>query len=210
MDFVKLLHSFNRINVLLLAGGIFMIVYSAGDVMTMVKPARDFEYLMDNGVEKGTHVKGEVYYTFDCFGSEETWRENSRTGAKSQSKISHYFYAIPITDTYVTGLEIPAGDYADMEQLLEETVAYLDGADYPSTVVNVNGAVKVMDQNLQKYFQEYLLDVGYTQEEVDAMGEPLVIDQIETTTGAIGMFIAGIILIGIGIFLYIREYKKQY
>lgn len=208
MSFKRLLRSFNKGILILLALGLIAICASVGDILMYMKPSHSFEELMENGVEKGLHVRGEVPFTYDCFAEEETYRKNKTTGSRTAGRTSSYYYAIPVTGDYVVGLEVNTEDYDSMEQLLNETVEYLDGGDYPSTAVSVDGGVKEMKSELQELFDEYLLEVGYTQDELDAMGTPLVIEQPNSKAVSIGIGVFGIAAFAAGIFFWVVTYKK--
>ena len=72
-------------------------------------------------------------------------------------------------------LNIPPQKQNDMEKLLEETFAYLDGGSWPASPVPIEGYVTKAQGRLPYLLSQYMLEIGYTQEEIDAMGQPLMI-----------------------------------
>lgn len=130
-----------------------------------IKPAYDVEYLLDNGAREGMHVSGKVPYTYDCF---------ANMGDFDDRNVSSYYYALPAAEGMMI-LNIPPQKQNDMEKLLEETFAYLDGGSWPASPVPIEGYVTRAQGRLPYLLSQYMLEIGYTQEEIDAMGQPLMI-----------------------------------
>ncbi len=130
-----------------------------------IKPAYDVEYLLDNGAREGMHVSGKVTYTYDCF---------ANMGDFDDRNVSSYYYALPAEEGMMI-LNIPPQKQNDMEKLLEETFAYLDGGSWPASPVPIEGYVTKAQGRLPYLLSQYMLEIGYTQEEIDAMGQPLMI-----------------------------------
>lgn len=130
-----------------------------------IKPGYDVEYLLDNGAREGMHVSGKVPYTYDCF---------ANMGDFDDTRVSAYYYALPAAEGMMI-LNIPPQKQKDMEKLLEETYAYLDGGSWPVSQVPVEGYVTKAQGRLPYLLSRYMLEIGYTQEEIDAIGQPLMI-----------------------------------
>lgn len=130
-----------------------------------MKPGCDVEYLLENGAKEGMHVSGEVTYTYDCF---------ANMGDFDDNHVSSYYYALPAADGMMI-LNIPPQKQNEMERLLEETYEYLDGGSWPASPVSVEGYVTKAQGRLPYLLSQYMLEIGYTQEEVDGMGQPLMI-----------------------------------
>lgn len=194
--------------VLLILGGMLIFI-SGRDFIISIKPSKDFQDLMDmENVKSGMHIKGDVLYAYDCFAREETWKESN--GSRTPAKTSHYYYVIPVSDgNACVALEVSVDDYSSMEDLAEETVDYiLNGDSAPSTKVSVNGGTKKMSSDMEKLFKDYLEDFGYSDAEIDAM-EMLVIEQPHSMLTVQLMFLLGVVMVALSVFLFVRSYKKN-
>lgn len=192
--------------ILLVIGG--MLIYMSGAMfLTSLKPSKSFDDLWQTTPEKGMHIKGDVMLSYECFSYEETWRENN--GSRTKAKTSAYYYAVPLKDT-VIALEVPTSDYDAMESLVDNTFHYLyeDGAELVSGVA-VEGRMKAMDSDLQGMFKEYLLSIGYTEEELDGIDEFLMIEQPNSMMIIRIMFGIGVFLILISILIFVIRFKKN-
>ena len=92
--------------------------------------------------------------------------------------------------------------------MTQKTFDLLEGGAEPSTEIFLQGRVEKMDDSLVKYFNEYLMDMGYSESEISALGEPLVIRY--TSFGAVRvMFAIGVVfLVAAGIIFKIR-FKRE-
>ena len=183
--------------------GFIMMISSAQNFWMSLKPEYDVEYLLDNGAREGMHVKGEVPYTYGCFAD----MSNMDGG-----KVSAYYYTIPAAEGMMI-LEIPADRQKEMESLLEETLDYLDTGVWPVSTVTLEGYVVKAQGRLPYLLSEYMQEIGYTDGEVAAMGDPLMIEdasrrmQRARISSPLGMILltAGILL---GVFFLFRSRRK--
>lgn len=206
MDFKRLLKAI-RFDVILLVVFTAEILYmSAGDFIVSFKPAVSFEEMLDGKeVKAGTHVKGDIPFVIDYFATETSYTQY-KDGSRSGGKKSGRYYLIPTAEGYI-GLKGREADVSELEKLADETYDYLMGGAEPTTVKHFEGSVEVMEAQLVTYYREYLADMGYTQEEMDAMGDPLVIEFM-SIGGVRGIFAIGLVLLAITIFLIRRRYKR--
>ncbi len=139
---------------------------NAGNFLIAVKPGIDLEYLVENGgAKEGMHVTGQVPYVYDSFAVLSEYDDD----------VSEYYYALPTVDSVLI-LGVPEKQYGAMETLWEETCQYVADGIPPASPVPLEGYVEKAQGRLPYLLSEYLRDVmGYSQEEVDAMGEPLVV-----------------------------------
>ncbi len=202
----KFLSCFSRGTFMLLLFGIILICFSAGDTFISLKPAVSFEDMLDGKeVKTGTHVAGNVAYALDYFASETSYTKYS-DGSRSGDKKSGNYYLIP-TATGFIGLKSRQKDVSALDDLSDETFVYLTDGTEPQTEIFMQGTVKVMEDKLAGYYREYLEDMGYTQGEIDDMGQPLFIDYV--SFGSVrAMFIIGVALVCLGFFLMWRRYKR--
>lgn len=203
----RVINSISRGMVILLAIGVMLIYMSGTMFITSLKPSKSFDDLWQTAPEKGMHIKGEVMLSYECFSYEETWRENN--GSRTKAKTSAYYYAVPLKDT-VIALEIPTRDYDAMENVVDNTFSYLyENGEEPVSGVAVEGRLKKMDSDLQGMFREYMLSIGYTEEELDGMDEFLMIEQPNSMMVIRIMFGIGVLLILISVLIFAIRFKKS-
>ena len=162
-DFGKMLGTILILG-LLEAGAILLLTHGKNFMIT-VKPGYDIEYLMDYGARKGMHIEGNVPFVYDCFAQMEN------TNSK---KIAAYYYAVPTAEGMIA-LYVPAEKNTAAEKLLEETLVYLEGGVLPISVISIEGYVVEAQGRIPYLLTQYMSSVGYTEEEIAAMGTPLMI-----------------------------------
>lgn len=206
MDIKKFLDGFGRDVLLLLMFGVIMIYLNGYDAVVSLKPAISFEDMLDGTeVKAGSHVAGNVAYALDYFASESTYTRY-RDGSRSTDRKSGNYYLIP-TSTGFIGLKSRQVDVSALNKLSDETFEFLTSGTVPTTEIYMQGTVKVMEDELAKYYCEYLEDMGYTESEIEEMGQPLVIQYI--SFGAVRvMFLSGIVLILLAFLIMWRRYKR--
>ncbi len=193
----------------LCVAGIVLLLGNGRDFWTVLKPGYDVEYLMENGgAREGMHVTGQVPYVYDCFANLSDF---------DGKDISGYYYALPTLDGMLI-LEVPESRYEAMETLWEETWQYMSDGILPASPVPVEGYLTSAKGRLPYLLAEYLRDgLEYSQEEVDAMGEPLMIvyateklrrARIYAPVGMI-LLTSGILLTILYLFLRKRYVEKE-
>lgn len=206
MDIKKFLSGLGRdVLILLILGGI-MIYQSAADLVISLKPAITFEQMLDGKeVKAGSHVAGDVIYVLDYFASQSTYTQRS-DGSRSGSRKSGNYYLIPTSTGYI-GLKSRQADVDALNTLTDETFEYLETGTEPTTTVFMQGSVEVMSSKVTKYYQEYLEDLGYTETEIEEMGDPLMIQYVNFTAVR-AMFAIGVVFIILAFFILWRRYKR--
>lgn len=202
---------------LLVFGCIFLgVMVKMGDFPFILMPSHDYEYVLENGLKKGQHIKGDIFYSLGSFASEESYTqyEDYRTA----SKTTGYYYLIPVGENGMAAIDIYNANVETMEALTEETYLYLMGGDVPQTTLHFEGVAVKMDKNLEGLedaFREQLEYMEYTDSEVEEMlaqwtdGECLVLTgpaQMSTMYAMIGGSFAAILL---ALFLIVRNYRKE-
>lgn len=202
-DLGKLLIGF-LIGGLCLSGAVLLASNGRNFIMA-VKPGFDLESLMDHGgAKEGMHVTGQVPYVYDCF---------ANLSDLEGDNASAYYYAIPSGEGVMV-LSVPEMLYDAMEALWEETWEYVEGGSLPASTVRIEGYVTKargrLPYLLAEYMQEYL---GYTPEEVDAMGELLMIQYANEALQRARIYApVGMILLTSGILLlllYVFVIKRR-
>lgn len=174
---------------LLVIGGIMLLSYGKNFLMA-VKPAYDMDYILDNGAKKGMHISGEITFIYDCFAEMENTDSN---------KITSYYYAIPAGDGMVV-LCVSPDKHDAAERLLEETIDYLGTGIPPASVIPIEGHVVKAEGRLPYLLSQYMLQIGYTEEEIEAMGDPLMIQDTAASLKAARIYApVGMILFALGI-----------
>ena len=82
------------------------------------------------------------------------------------------------------------------------------GSEPPTQVYCEGQVIEMEDEELLGFYNEYLVEFGYTEAEIDAMGTPLIIEYVDFQLVRI-MFIGGIVLVLAGIAIIIRKCITQ-
>lgn len=206
MGIKRFLEGFGKGTFFMLFFGAIMLYQVTPSFLVSLKPAISFADMLEEGtvLAPGDHVAGDVVYALDYFASESVHTEYS-DGSRGGSKGSGRYYLIPTAGGFV-GLKSREVDVSDLNALSEETFAYLESETEPTTKIHMEGIVQVMESDLAGYFTGYLEDMGYTEEEIDAMGEPLVI-RYNNFLAVRAMFVIGAVLCLLTVFILCRRYR---
>ncbi len=209
--------SFTVGSLILLVVGIVMLssTIKSSHLLQLLKPSHDFDYVLENGIKEGDHIKGEIYYSYGYFAKEETYTQkgNSRT----PSKLSGYYYLIPAGDYGMAALYVRKDDKNIMEAVTDDTYAYIQGGDFPKNSYSVNVVAVKMEKksaNLTNLFKKEIAGFGYTDEDMDEFfkctdGTYLLLEGPADVSVAYVFGGVSVLLIALGIFLFIRGYKKR-
>lgn len=179
--------------------------YIPEDIITL-KPAISFEDMLEEGMEvkAGDHISGRVPYVLDCFASESAYTQygNGRTSSWDTGK----YYLLPTTGSFIA-LKSRQSDVAALDALIDETWAYLaeDGAE-PATIFSMEGKAVVLDDRPARFYREYLMDLGFTESDLDALGDPLVVERVNFVA-CWGMTAVGLGLLVLGSLLFRSSYR---
>lgn len=202
---------------MLIFGCIFLgALIKVGDFPQILMPSHDYEYVLENGLKEGQHIKGEIFYSLGSFASEESYTqyENSRTAFKTTG----YYYMIPVGENGMAAVFVRKDDLNAMDALTNETYNYLMGGDVPQTEVHFEGVAVKMEKNLaglESAFRDQLEYMGYTDSEVEEMlatysdGECLVLEGPADMSVMYVMMIIVFAVIMLAIFLIVRGYRKE-
>ena len=206
MDIKRFLEGFGKGTLLMLFVGGIMLYQTTSEFLVSLKPAISFADMLEEGtvLRPGDHVGGEVVYALDYFATESTYTRYS-DGSRSGDRKAGRYYLIPTASGFV-GLKSREQDVAALDTLSEETFTYLESGAEPSTQIYTEGIVQVMEGDEAGFFTDYLESMGYTKEEIDAMGEPLLIRYRSFMAIRI-MFLIGASLCLLTIVLLCRRYK---
>lgn len=203
----KLQDILNVLPTLLIVVGILGMLISIDRFAIAVKPAMDFDDLLNGYAVPGDHVAGRVLYTYGCFAeSSMIYAENGR---KTGEIKNGYYYAVPGAGGVMI-LEVPLRYHNAMEALTEQTFEYLYGGSEPQANARVNGYVKKNDsESLQRMLEEYLVNLGYTDQEIAGMGEIYIIKQDDMLTQLRNIFVGCSLALAAGmVLLLVRKREK--
>lgn len=160
---------------ILILWGILGTLISIDDFFIALQPAYDFEDLLDTPIGLRDHIEGRVLYSYGCVA--ETSVISSQNGKKTGEATSGYYYLIPAYRGVLL-LKLPTRYYDALEALTEETFDYLNGGREPQVNAQINGYVeRNHSESLQRMTEEYLGYMGFTAQDIAAMGEIYVIVQ---------------------------------
>jgi hypothetical protein len=191
---------------MLIGVGATLLYLTAADFVISIKPAVSFEDMLDGKeVKVGSRVAGEVVFAMDYFASESTYTRYE-DGSRSGSRKSGNYYLIPTAEGYIA-LKSRQADVSALDALSEETFEYMNNGPEPSTVIHMQGKVERMEGTLAGYYEEYLEELGYSEAEIDAFGEPLVIRYLNFIAVQ-SMFAAALLILFLDIFFLQRRYRR--
>ncbi|MEY8338587.1 DUF6709 family protein [Lachnospiraceae bacterium 62-35] len=204
----RLISSFSKAKLICLVLGLYILYMSTGEMITSIKPIKSFEDVANGEVKPGDRVSGNVIYALDYFAAEQTWKEGN--GSRTPKKDSSYYYLIPGNDSFAA-LQVFVRDSDAMRALVDETYAYMfENGPEPTAEMPFTGkAVKMESEyaELVKYFKEEITAYGYSEQEIAAMGDPILI--IPRAFGAVRiMFGIGLVLVLLVVLLVVRDYRR--
>ncbi len=206
MDIRRLFRCMGRGTWMLIGVGATLLYLTAADFVISIKPAVSFEDMLDGKeVKVGSRVAGEVVFAMDYFASESTYTRYE-DGSRSGSRKSGNYYLIPTAEGYIA-LKSRQADVSALDALSEETFEYMNNGPEPSTVIHMQGKVERMEGTLAGYYEEYLEELRYSEAEIDAFGEPLVIRYLNFIAVQ-SMFAAALLILFLDIFFLQRRYRR--
>lgn len=207
MNLKHILGGLNWGVIILLVFGGMMLYQAVPEDFIALKPAMSFEDMLEEGAEikAGSHVSGKVPYVLDYFASESTYTRYS-DGSRSGDKASGKYYLVPTADGFIA-MKGRQDDVATLDKLIDETWDYMETGVEPATEFSMEGKVEVLKEDkLVQYFEEYLVDLGFTEDELDEMGEPLVVKTVNFTACWVLTGI-GLVLVALAVLLFRRGYR---
>lgn len=131
------------------------------EVKVIMSPAQDVYEVNCNELEQGMHVTGNIDYVYDCYATQTT--ENKRYGitvsTEEDTKRWYVFPAYGATkeETKLLTVEVNKGAYSIMDDIVEETWAYIDGnTDTFGTVTYpIDAKVWKLDSDLYELYYDW-------------------------------------------------------
>ena len=192
-----------RLKMALVILGVVFAFMGIRDIYYNSKTPSNFNEMLEADFEKGMIVEGDLYANLGYF--EENY--TTRNGVKSGN--SHYNYMIPVGETQYMGL---LNDTTNMETSLntqaEVTISYMTGETTAEPEpVHFKGRVCKMSDETKGYMREYMVYLGFTEQEVDGYILPYYIKCENYENG--GLFaLIGLVCLVIGILTYVVPYMN--
>ena len=182
-----------RFLILLFIVGAVLTYLGAVDLIRGNKTPVDFYSLTASDVKKGIIVEGDLYANLGAFMESYTTTNGIKTGS------SQYTYLIPVGDEEYMGL---LNNNSTMEEQLEAqadaTYAYLSGStSVEPVVVHFKGRVLGLDSESKGYMKSYMMDLGYTENEISTYALSYYIKCENYDAGPVELGI-GIVCLAIG------------
>lgn len=203
----KLQDILNVLPAFLIVVGILGMLISIDKFAIVVKPAIDFDGLLNQYAVPGDHVAGRVLYSYGCFA--ESSVISAEYGRKTGETKTGYYYAVPACGGVMI-LEVPLRYRNAMDALTEQTFEYLYGGSEPQAEAWVDGYVKKNDsESLRRMLEEYLVQLGYSEQEIAGMGEIYIIKQEDMLTELRNIFVCCSIALAVGVVLLLVRKKER-
>lgn len=191
--------------IMLLIGG-FMLSAGLPSVKSAAKGPVAWDSVDFSGDVEGTYVVGTIQGIYDWY-CEET--ENGKTVARE--------YLIDADDYYYMGLRVMKSDMDAAENLLEASIAYLDGEDDGTSLTKaqyeVKGTITRIPDDSYELYQQYL-DWDNMDAETRDMFLPyyLNVNKVGDTdmSGAIMFMVLAVIFLGMGLLFIIWIFTGKY
>ncbi len=183
-----------------------VIVFACIDSVKLVfQEPVDILEAMENP-EEGTPVTVDVDAVIDWFAT----LEHQRNGVTTSTE---YYCIVWLDDSKFISMAVRESDKDTVDDIIDDTWEYLDGdaESYP-VPTQFTGTLTKMQTEEQDYFEDYLMDMGYTSDEIPQYAYLWTVDTTNTKQmGLIALGIAGVLFIIGLIFLIlgIRAGKKE-
>lgn len=187
--------------------GIFGAVFAylgGSDLIDSRKPRYDINELMEADFKSGMIVEGELYSNLGAFEESYTTTNGIKTGS------SKYCYMIPVGEKKYAGYQaVYSTDIANLDTQADETYSLLVGESTKEPQsVHILGKVTKMSQKTRGFLRSYMLDLGFTEQEVDSYILDYYIEQ-NNFSNALDFFLIGIVMLAIVIFIVVITYVKS-
>lgn len=179
--------------IILLVIGIALCAFQLSNMIAVLKGRDVFEELKPEEIKEGLVVDASITANFGAF--MERYEKNTSTGVKRTTALYYIIWTGTDNDTdfRYMAVRVPASWEDKMEDMADNTFD-----NKYSDPIEISGTIKKMSSEESKYFTEYMMEFGYTKEEVQEMVLPYYIHQ-----GSLGNTSAGTVYVvfGLGVIL---------
>lgn len=184
----------SRLLVLLLMFGAILTFMGVRDFVDDKKTPENYNSMVEADFQKGMIVEGDIYGNLGAFEENYTTTNGVKTGS------SRYNYMIPVGEKQYMGLlNQTSTQEAELEAQADDSFAYLMGeSSKEPQPVHFKGKVKVMDSETKGYLRDYMLDLGFTESEINSLILEYYI-QCDDYSGWLWQIVVGLVCLGIGV-----------
>jgi len=182
--------------------------------ITTSEPQDLYEINADEIVE-GTHITGEIDFVYDYYATESREKKTLGITTSTENDTARWYifpaYGPTEADTRLLTVRISPSGYGRMNQIVEETWAYLEGtsSDFGQTTYSIDARAVKMDNELhQLYYDWYGTEVS--REEADAYLTPYVLVPIMEMNTIVLVGALSIVLSIVGLVMLLKKEKKEY
>lgn len=181
--------------ILLVLIGVVLIALEFSNFISLLNGHVKFESLAPDEINEDLIVDATINVNFGCFA--EYYEENTDTHV---TRTTDLYYVIwtgdeDDEDFRYMGIKVPVSDENAMEAMAEATYYYEE-----CDPIEYSGAINKMNDEEYKYFKEYFLESGFTEDELDEWILPYYIN-VGALTG--GSAVTVYVILGIGVLLVI-------
>lgn len=164
---------------ILLIAGIVMIVLELPNIKALLRGKVQFETLQSEEINEELIVDASIDANFGCY--MEEYEENTST---HYTRTTDLYYVIWTGDENsenycYMGIKVPASDGNVMDAMTEATYNY----EY-SEPIHYTGAIKKMPSEDYRYFKDFFISSGWSEEEIEAYTLPYYINVGALVDGA--------------------------
>lgn len=194
-----------KLKMVLIMFGVIFVFLGLRDVYYNSQSPSNYNEMQESDFQKGMIVEGDLYGNLGSF--EENY--TTRNGVKTSN--SQYNYMIPVGETQYMGL---LNDTSSMETELDNqadiTFDYMLGeSDTEPKPVHFKGRVVKMSDETKGYMRDYMVYLGFAEDEVDSYILPYYI-KCENYENGISFALVGLVCLVIGLLLVIIPVTKRH
>ena len=201
--------------IMMVIGGLALIFLLAiPQYKIATSPAQDIYEINADEIVEGTHISGQIDFVYDYYAMESREEKTLGITTSTENDTSRWYifpaYGPTQSDTRFLTVRVSPKDYSTLEQMVDETWAYLDGQadDFGQTTYTIDArAVKLDDELHQLYYDWYSADVS--KEEADQYLTPYVLVPVMDTNTLWLIIGISAILIVAGLFMLLKRDKKK-
>nr|MBQ8253529.1 hypothetical protein [Lachnospiraceae bacterium] len=147
--------------ILILIVGIVFAWIVFREVKIIMSPAQDVYEMNCNELEQGMHVTGNVDFVYDYYASQTTEKKRYGVTVSTENDTKRWYifpaYGATEEETKLLTLEVSKANYGTMDDIVEETWAYIDGEtdQFGTTVQPINAKVWKLDSDLYELYYDW-------------------------------------------------------
>lgn len=163
--------TFKKIGKIVLICGIIFILLFVPTIPCIVTLLNGTSDLYSIPIDKlpGAYVECDIGFIFDSFAEKAVTKNNSRIR-------SSRYYIIPIGDYEFMGISVNSTDVSLADKILKETYSWIEEGKPITHSLHIKGTVKEMNYKVAGYYEDWFIEAGFTDEEIDQYALKYVIE----------------------------------